>query len=80
MNSCMLATDYASSIKIKGKLFILFLRRPDLIEMYGPGIEPAYPLQIELKNSENEVEFKYADEEIWETVKAYKKSLRKRKK
>jgi hypothetical protein len=75
-----LSTQYASSIRLKSKTFILFLRKNNLIEMYGAGINPAFPMTINIDNLLNEIDYNYDESVLWEEIKNYKKELRKREK
>ena len=80
MESVTVSTKYASSIRIKNKTFILFLRSVKVLEVYGAGIQPDIPLKIGIDNDKEAMLFKYDESEVWEKIKSYKKDLRKMKK
>ena len=48
-----ISTKYSSSIRVKNKTFILFLRTPDIVEVYGPGIHPSNPLVLTLQGTDD---------------------------
>lgn len=77
-----ISTEYASSIRVKNKTFILFLRTPDIVEVYGPGIHPSNPMVLTLQGTDDppihEKEFAYNEEDIWECLKKHKKAMKKR--
>lgn len=73
MNTVKLSTSFSSSIHVNHKTFVLFLRTPRKIEMYGYGIDNKNPIIIDVLNDEYEIEFDYTDEFIWNAVKQYKK-------
>ena len=77
-----ISTKYSSSIRVKNKTFILFLRTPDIIEVYGPGINPKYPMVLTLRGTDDppilEKEFSYNEENIWNLIKGHKKAMKKK--
>lgn len=76
-----ISTKYSSSIRLKNKTFILFLRTPDIVEVYGPGINPEYPMVLALQGTDDppilEKEFAYNEEDIWNCIKRHKKAMKK---
>lgn len=76
MNTIKISTKYSKSFKIKSKTFIVFLRNPSIIEIYGN----CTMFQIKIENSGEEFLFEYEDEHIWELSKQAKKEDRKKKK
>ena len=76
-----ISTKYSSSIRVKNKTFILFLRTPDIIEVYGPGIHPSTPMVLTLQGTDDppilEKEFAYNEEDIWNCLKEHKKAMKK---
>lgn len=76
-----ISTKYSSSIRLKNKTFILFLRTPDIVEVYGPGINPEYPMVLTLQGTDDppilEKEFAYNEEDIWNCIKRHKKAMKK---
>ena len=76
-----ISTKYSSTIQIKNKTYVLFLRTPDIIEVYGPGINPGNPMILTLQGTDDppihEKEFYYYDEVIWNGIKLYKKVNKK---
>lgn len=79
-NMVKVSTSYSSTIRIKNKTFVLYLREPNKLEFYGAGIDTAIPMVIEIENMNNEYSFIYDETEIWEKMKNYRKELRKLKK
>lgn len=77
MNTVKVSTKFAKTIRVKNKTFVLFLKNPSELVIYGPGIDPGNPLILEVHNTEEEFEFDYTDEFIWNSIKEYKKRLRK---
>lgn len=77
-----ISTKYSSSIRVKNKTFILFLRTPDIVEVYGPGIHPSNPLVLTLQGTDDppilEKEFFYNEEDIWNLIKGHKKAMKKK--
>jgi hypothetical protein len=77
-----ISTKYSSSIRVKNKTFILFLRTPDIVEVYGPGIHPSNPLVLTLQGTDDppilEKEFSYNEEDIWNLIKDHKKAMKKK--
>lgn len=76
MKTVKLSTKFASSIRVKGKSFVMFLRQPDLIEVHGAGVN----FKIPVKNTEEEMELDYTDDFIWDYVKAARKAAKKESK
>ena len=76
-----ISTKYSSSIRVKNKTFILYLRTPDIVEVYGPGIYPGNPMTLTLQGTDEppiyEKEFAYNEEDIWNCIKAHKKVMKK---
>ena len=76
-----ISTKYSSSIRVKNKTFILFLRTPNILEVYGPGINPKYPLVLTFQGTDDppihEKEFAYNEEDIWNCIKEHKKAMKK---
>lgn len=81
MNTVTLSTKFSSSIRVKNKTFILFLRTPEIIEVYGHDITPDRPMVLTVRNPEGDdpMEFDYTEEFIWEALKAHKKTMKKTK-
>lgn len=79
MNTTTISTRYSTSIRVKGKTFVVFLRTPSEIHVFGPGIELNNPLKLQISNTENETEWDYTEDFIWDNIKYYKKNLRKSK-
>lgn len=77
-----ISTKYSSSIRVKNKTFILFLRTPDIVEIYGPGIHPSNPLVLTLQGTDDppilEKEFAYNEEDIWNCIKRHKNAMKKK--
>ena len=77
-----ISTKYSSSIRVKNKTFILFLRTPDIVEVYGPGIHPGSPMVLTLQGTDDppilEKEFAYNEEDIWNCIKEHKKAMKKK--
>ena len=77
-----ISTKYSSSIRVKNKTFILFLRTPDIVEVYGPGIHPSRPMVLTLQGTDDppilEKEFAYNEEDIWNCIKEHKKAMKKK--
>lgn len=75
------STNYSSTIQIKHKTYVLFLRTPDILEVYGPGINPGNPMILTLAGTNDppilEKEFCYDEEDIWNCIKAHKKAMKK---
>lgn len=63
------STFFSKSIRVKNKTFVLYLRRPDLLEVYGACVQ----FNIPLDNENNYFVFKYEENDIWERVKTAKK-------
>ncbi len=76
MNAINISTKYSKSFKVKNKTFIIFLRNPSLIEVYGN----CTMFQINIDNSKDIYQFEYTDEQIWELAKQARKEDRKRQK
>jgi hypothetical protein len=74
MNNVKVSTKYSSSIKVKNKTFVLYLRNPSTIEVYGNCTQFKLPFE----NSANEAIFNYTDEIIWNACKQARKEDRKR--
>lgn len=77
-----ISTKYSSSIRVKNKTFIIFLRTPDIVEVYGPGIHPNNPMVLTLQGTDDppilEKEFAYNEEDIWNCIKEHKKAMKKK--
>lgn len=75
------STKYSSSIRVKNKTFIIFLRTPEILEVYGPGINPEYPMVLTLQGTDDpslpEKEFAYNEADIWDCLKEHKKAMKK---
>ena len=76
MITVRLSTEFATSFKVGTKKYVAFLRRPDLIEVYGSGIESAKPMCIKFANSEKETDWDFSEEYFKSEVKYYKKNLK----
>lgn len=76
-----ISTKYSSSIRVKNKTFIIFLRTPDIVEIYGPGIHHNNPMVLTLQGTDDppihEIEFAYNEEDIWNCIKRHKKATKK---
>ena len=76
-----ISTKYSSSIRVKNKTFILFLRTPDIVEVYGHGIHTGSPMVLTLQGTDDppilEKEFAYNEEDIWNCIKRHKKAMKK---
>ena len=76
-----ISTKYSSTIRLKNKTYVLFLRTPDIIEVYGPGINPGNPMILTLQGTDDppihEKEFLYDEEDIWNCIKNHKKAMKK---
>lgn len=77
MKTVLLSTEYCRSIRVKNKTLVIFLRKPDVIEISGAGVI-GMPLKFE--NDKTEVVFNYTDEYIWDEIKKFKKLERKQNK
>lgn len=73
------SVKYASSIHMKSKTFVLFLRKPGMLEVYGPDINNMFPMIIKFDDNKTETVFKYTENEFWNFLKEYKKNIRKKK-
>lgn len=80
MKEVKVSTRYSASIKLKSKTFILFLRTPERLEVYGPDINPAFPMIIKFNDNKTEKIFKYDEEDFWNSLKNFKKMIKKKKK
>jgi hypothetical protein len=78
MITVRLSTEFATDFKVGTKKYVAFLRRPDLIEVYGSGIESAKPMYIKFANSEKETDWDFAEEFFKAELKFYKKSLKQK--
>ena len=76
MVTVRLSTEYSTAFKVGTKQYVAYLRRPDLIEVYGSGIESAKPMYIKFANSENECEWDFSEEYFKAELKIYKKNLK----
>jgi hypothetical protein len=74
MKTVKVSTEYSTSIRVKNKTFVLFLRRPDLMEVHGAGVS----FTCKFCNRDNETEYDYYDDFIWDCVKAARKEERKK--
>jgi hypothetical protein len=78
MITVRLSTEFSTAFKVGTKKYVAFLRRPDLIEVYGSDILPAKPMHIKFANSEKETEWDFAEEFFKAELKHYKKSLKQK--
>lgn len=73
MNTCTISTSFSKLIKVNGKNFVIFLKRPDLIEIHGAGVH----FNLNFKNTETTTEFDFTDDFIWNCVKEARKKAKK---
>jgi hypothetical protein len=76
MITVRLSTEFSTAFKVGTKKYVAFLRRPDLIEVYGSDIKPEFPMCLQFINDENECEWDFSEEYFKSEVKYYKKNLK----
>ena len=81
MNCVTVSKNYSRTIKVNSKTYILYLRKPETIEVYGYGIDISNPMIIPCVNptEKDTIDFEYSNDMISECLKKYK-MIRKNKK